>query len=203
MSALKSKRSLFGILFLLTGLVLVSFPLYMEWDQNKEVKAMEQALSLIAESDGTEPVVLEGIENLSFTKEQLERVMELEIPYIDMKQHVLDETTDTNLNIALTQIKPDQQPGIGNFTIAGHRGYRDGRHFSNLAKVPAGEKVYLHVGDKTYIYEITDSSVIEPTQVDVLDDEAGKNEITMITCTVSGKQRVAVKGQLVGETDRK
>lgn len=200
---MKSKRSLFGILFLLTGLVLVSFPLYMEWDQNKEVKAMEEALSLIAESDGTEPVVLEGIENLSFTKEQLERVMELEIPYIDMKQHVLDETTDTNLNIALTQIKPDQQPGIGNFTIAGHRGYRDGRHFSNLAKVPAGEKVYLHVGDKTYIYEITDSSVIEPTQVDVLDDEAGKNEITMITCTVSGKQRVAVKGQLVGETDRK
>ena len=200
---MKSKRSLFGILFLLTGLVLVSFPLYIEWDQNKEVKAMEQALSLIAESDGTEPVVLEGIENLSFTKEQLERVMELEIPYIDMKQHVLDETTDANLTIALTQIKPDQQPGIGNFTIAGHRGYRDGRHFSNLAKVPAGEKVYLHVGDKTYIYEITDSSVIEPTQVDVLDDEAGKNEITMITCTVSGKQRVAVKGQLVGETDRK
>ncbi|WOV88085.1 sortase [Sporosarcina oncorhynchi] len=200
---MKSKRSLFGILFLLTGLVLVSFPLYMEWDQNKEVKAMEQALSLIAESDGTEPVVLEGIENLSFTKEQLERVMELEIPYIDMKQHVLDETTDTNLNIALTQIKPDQQPGIGNFTIAGHRGYRDGRHFSNLAKVPAGEKVYLHVGDKTYIYEITDTSVIEPTQVDVLDDQAGRNEITMITCTVSGKQRVAVKGQLVEETDRK
>ena len=200
---MKSKRSLFGILFLLTGLVLVSFPLYMEWDQNKEVKAMEEALSLIAESDGTEPVVLEGIENLSFTKEQLERVMELEIPYIDMRQHVLDETTDTNLTIALTQIKPNQQPGIGNFTIAGHRGYRDGRHFSKLAKVPAGEKVYLHDGDKTYIYEITDSSVIEPTQVDVLDDQAGKNEITMITCTVSGKQRVAVKGQLVGETDRK
>lgn len=199
---MKNKRSLFGILLLVTGLVLVSYPLIMEWEQNKEVKAMEQALSLIADTNGTEPVTLEGIENLSFTKEQLERVMELEIPYIDLKQHVLDETTDNNLNIALTQIKPDQVPGVGNFTIAGHRGYRDGRHFSKLAKVPTGENVYLHVGDKTYIYEITDSSVIEPTQVEVLNDQAGKNEITLITCTISGKNRVAVKGELVGVTDR-
>lgn len=55
-----------------------------------------------------------------------------------MNQLVLDETTDENLNITLTQIKKDQTPGVGNFTIAGHRGYRDGRHFSNLSKVPIG-----------------------------------------------------------------
>ena len=200
---MKNKRSLFGIFLLLTGLILVSFPLFKEWEQNKEVKALEQALSFIAESDGREPIDLGDIENLPFTEDQLNNVMELEIPYIDVKQHVLDETTDDNLNIALTQIKPGQLPGIGNFTIAGHRGYRDGRHFSNLSEVPPGEKVYLHAGDKTYIYEITGSSVIEPTQVEVLDDHEGKNEITMITCTISGKQRVAVKGQLIGETERK
>lgn len=203
MSALKNKRSLFGILFLLTGLVLVSFPFYMEWNQNKEVKAMEQALSLIAESDGREPIDLTEIKDLSLTEEQLNKVLELEIPFIEMKQHVLDETTDENLNIALTQIKKNQQPGIGNFTIAGHKGYRDGRHFSNLAKVPVGEKVYLHSGDTTYIYEITDFSVIPPTFVEVLDDQEGKNEITLITCTVSGKERVAVKGELIDQLDRK
>lgn len=203
MSALKNKRSLFGILFLLTGLVLVSFPFYMEWNQNKEVKAMEQALSLIAESDGTAPIDLTEIKDLSLTEEQLNKLMELEIPSIKMKQHILDETTDANLNIALTQIKQGQQPGIGNFTVAGHRGYRDGRHFSNLAKVPVGEKVFLHSGDKTYVYEITDLSVIEPTFVEVLDDREGKNQITLITCTVSGKERVAVKGELIEELDRK
>ena len=163
---------------------------------------MEQALSLIAESEGMEPIALEQIENLSLTKEQLENVMELEIPYINIKQYILDETTDENLNIALTQIKPDQQPGIGNFTVAGHRGYRDGRHFSNLAKVPIGEKVYLHVDDKTLIYEIVSSEVIEPTFVEVLDDKEGKNEITLITCTVSGAKRVAVKGELVYSVER-
>jgi len=168
---LKDKKTLIGILFLLTGLVLVFYQFHKEWNHSKRVQAMEQALSLIAESEGMEPIALEQIENLSLTKEQLENVMELEIPYINIKQYILDETTDENLNIALTQIKPDQQPGIGNFTVAGHRGYRDGRHFSNLAKVPIGEKVYLHVDDKTLIYEIVSSEVIEPTFVEVLDDK--------------------------------
>lgn len=203
MRTLKNKKTLLGILFLLTGLVLVSFPLYVEWDQTKEVKAMEQALSLIAEWDGVEPVPLQQIEHLTLTEEQLDNVMELEIPFIHMKQHILNETTDENLNIALTQIKPDQQPGVGNFTIAGHRGYRDGRHFSNLAKVPIGEKVYLHADDRTFIYKITSSEVIEPTFVEVLNDMDEKNEITLITCTVSGKERVAVKGELVESVERK
>jgi sortase A len=202
MRTLKNKKTLFGILFLLTGLVLVSFPLYVEWNQTKEVKAMEQALSLIAEWDGMESIPLQQIEHLTLTQEQLDNVMELEIPYIEMKQHILNETTDENLNIALTQIKPDQQPGVGNFTIAGHRGYRDGRHFSNLSKVPIGEKIYLHAGDKTYVYEITSKDVIQPTFVEVLDDTEGKNEITLITCTISGKQRVAVKGELVERSER-
>ncbi|GKV57338.1 class A sortase [Sporosarcina sp. NCCP-2222] len=200
---MKNKKSILGILFLLTGLVLVSIPLYVEWNQNKEVKAMEQALSLIAQSDGTEPVALEEIPNLTLTEEELMHVMELEIPFIDMKQHILEKTTDDNLNIALTQIKPEQVPGVGNFTVAGHRGYRDGRHFSNLARVPIGEKVYLHAGEDTYVYEIISSEVIEPTFVEVLDDTQGKNEITMITCTISGKKRVAVKGELVERTSRK
>ncbi|WP_375709210.1 class D sortase [Sporosarcina sp. NCCP-2222] len=203
MRTLKNKKSILGILFLLTGLVLVSIPLYVEWNQNKEVKAMEQALSLIAQSDGTEPVALEEIPNLTLTEEELMHVMELEIPFIDMKQHILEKTTDDNLNIALTQIKPEQVPGVGNFTVAGHRGYRDGRHFSNLARVPIGEKVYLHAGEDTYVYEIISSEVIEPTFVEVLDDTQGKNEITMITCTISGKKRVAVKGELVERTSRK
>ncbi len=200
---MKNKKTLLGILFLLAGLVLVSFPLYVEWNQSKEVKAMEQALSLIAEWDGVEPVPLQQIEHLTLTQEQLDNVMELEIPFIHMKQHILNETTDENLNIALTQIKPYQQPGVGNFTIAGHRGYRDGRHFSNLSKVPIGEKIQLHAGDKTYVYEITSKEVIQPTFVEVLDDSEGKNEITLITCTVSGKERVAVKGELVESMERK
>ncbi|MBO1912309.1 class D sortase, partial [Microvirga sp. 3-52] len=127
----------------------------------------------------------------------IKNVLELEIPYINIQQKVLNRTTEENLAIALTQIKEDQVPGKGNFTIAGHRGYRDGRHFSNLAEVPMGEKVYLHSSDQTFVYEIISSEVIEPTNIGVLDDKKDLNEITMITCTISGKERVAVKGVLI------
>lgn len=189
-------KKISGILLLVVGVLLISYPFYQEWEQNKEVRALEEALALISGAEG-EDVDLSEIENLSLSKEKIENVLELEIPFIDLNQLVLDETTDANLNIALTQIKNNQTPGVGNFTIAGHRGYRDGRHFSNLSKVPVGEMAYLHTEDKTYVYELTSSEVIEATDVDVLNDSDGEDELTLITCTVSGTNRVAVKGHLV------
>lgn len=189
-------KRFFGILLVLVGILLISFPFYQEWKQNKELRALEEALSLISGADG-EDVDLSGVGDLSLSKDEIANVMELEIPFIDLNQFILDETTDENLNLALTQIKKDQTPGVGNFTIAGHRGYRDGRHFSNLSKVPAGERIYLHTDDETYVYELKSSEVIEATDVDVLNDVKGKDEITLITCTVSGANRVAVKGDLV------
>lgn len=185
-----------GILLVIAGIALISYPFYMEWEQNKEVRALEKALSLIAEG---EDVDVSEMEDLTLSKEAIENVLELEIPYIDMNHHVLDTTTDKNLSIALTQIKEKQTPGVGNFTIAGHRGYRDGRHFSNLDEVPVGEIAYLHTKDTTYAYEIVSSEVIKATDIDVLNDQEDLNELTLITCTVSGRQRVAVKGNLIEE----
>lgn len=191
-------KKIIGIVLVIVGIVLITIPFYTEWEQSKELRALENALSLIEDAGG-EDVDLSAVEDLSLSKESLENVLELEIPYIDMNHLVLDETTDHNLNIALTQIKENQVPGIGNFTIAGHRGYRDGRHFSNLDKVPVGEMAYLHTKDKTYAYEIISSEVIEETDIDVLNDAEDLNELTLITCTVSGAKRVAVKGNLVEE----
>ncbi|MHA6260256.1 class D sortase [Sporosarcina sp. CAU 1771] len=205
---MRKTKTILGILFLLAGVVLISIPFYQEWNQSKDLNALEEALSLISTDESTvnddsdessvaEPIDLSTIENLPFTEDEIKDVMELEIPFIDLKQYILNKTTDYNLSVALTQIKTDQTPGVGNFTIAGHRGFRDGRHFSNLAKVPVGEMVYLHADGKTYVYEIKSSEVVEPTYIEVLNDTANKDEITLITCTVSGADRVAVKGDLV------
>jgi len=194
-------KKIMGTILLIVGGVLIAIPFYVEWNGQKEVRAMEEAISLISQSDGEE-VDLSTIKNLALTEDEIKDVLELEIPFINLKQHILSETTDANLNIALTQIKPDQIPGRGNFTVAGHRGFRDGRHFSNLAKVPVGEVVYLHSNDTTYEYKLTSSEVIEPTYIEILDHTVGKNELTLITCTLSGADRVAVKGELVGQVSR-
>lgn len=189
-------RVILGLVFLIIGISLVSIPLYHEYEQKKEVAALEEALTLIAASDG-ETVDLSEVENLAFTQEELEGVLELEIPSIDLKQKILTETSEENLNVSLTQIKPDQTPGEGNFTVAGHRGYRGDRHFRHLPDVKKGEQILLHTNEFTYVYQVASSEVINPSQVEILEDQEGVDEITLITCTVGGNERIAVKGDFI------
>ncbi|MFP7331766.1 class D sortase [Shouchella clausii] len=198
------KRTFFiGMLLIIAGLALVAVPLTKEWQQANGVAQLEKALAAvqtgetIEETDG-EATIGETDESPSpWTKEQLEAVMELEIPAIDLKQYILDETTDENLALTLTQIKQEQVPGEGNFAVAGHRGYRGDRHFRQLPNVQKGDEIRLHADDgKTYIYVVKSTEIIEPTDVDVLND-GEQPEITLITCTLSGQQRVAVKGDLI------
>lgn len=186
-----------GIVLLVLGMAFIATPFYTEWQQRQEVQAIEKALDLIADPAADARDKLDSIEGLSFTEEQLNGILELEIPSIQLKQMVLEETTEKNLNIALTQIKEGQAPGTGNFTIAGHRGYRDGRHFSNLDQVQKGDELLLRTSEQTYVYRVETIEVINDTDVQVLEDTKGKKEITLITCTPSGMKRIAVKGELV------
>lgn len=185
-----------GLVLLVAGVALIATPFYHEWQQQKELRALDDALAMIEdESDSSESDY--EVADRKFTKEELESVYELEIPSIGLNQKVLGETTEENLNMSLAQIKQDQVPGEGNFTIAGHRGYRGDRHFRDLPNVENGEEVHLTADGKTYIYEINKSEVIEATDVDVLDETGDKDEITMITCTIGGQQRISVQGDLV------
>ncbi|MBS4220695.1 sortase [Bacillus sp. FJAT-49711] len=197
---MKNAKLIVGLVFLAAGLTFISIPLYYEWQQGKELRALEEALSLISEGNG-ESVDLSSIDNLSFTEDQLKDVMELEIPSINLKQKILVETTEENLRVALTQLKKNQSPGIGNFTVAGHRGYRGERHFSRLPQVSIGDKVFLHTEKQTFVYQVTNREVIDPSYVEILDNHQGKKEITMITCTKSGFDRIAVVGELIDKND--
>ncbi|SIS64916.1 class D sortase [Salimicrobium flavidum] len=192
---MKITRRKIGAGLVILGLVLISIPLYHEYTQAKEKEALEEAFSLI--SSGEQAVDAKKMEDLPVTKEEVSGIVELEIPSIDLSEKVLPETTPENLNLALTQIRPDQAPGKGNFTIAGHRGYRGERFFSKLPAVPTGEEVLLHQDGETFVYEVTGTEVVEPTAVEVLEDQEGKKEITMITCTWDGSDRVVLKGQLI------
>ncbi|GIN96046.1 hypothetical protein J6TS1_19160 [Siminovitchia terrae] len=66
-------KNIFLVLFFAWGLTLISIPLYHEWQQVKELRALEEALSLLFEGSA-------DFENSSFTEGQLKDVLELEIP---------------------------------------------------------------------------------------------------------------------------
>ncbi|MFK3936187.1 class D sortase [Alkalihalobacillus sp. NPDC078783] len=190
---MRKAKSLIGLALIVVGMVFVSIPLYHEWQQTKDVSAFEGALASLE----VDPLHGSSQElTTEWTEEELKEVKTLEIPSIELEQYVLGETTEENLALALTQMNPNQNPEDGNFSIAGHRGYRGDRHFRQLSNVSDGDEVRLTADGKTYVYEVNSISIVEPTQVDVLDD-SDEPEITLITCTLSGEQRLIVKGVLV------
>ncbi|MEN0644911.1 class D sortase [Alkalicoccobacillus gibsonii] len=190
---MRKGKSLIGLALIVVGMVFVSIPLYHEWQQTKGVSALEGALASLE----VDPLHGSSQElTTEWTQEELEEVKTLEIPSIELEQYVLGETTEENLALALTQINPNQAPEDGNFSIAGHRGYRGDRHFRQLSNVSDGDEVRLTADGKTYVYEVNSISIVDPTQTDVLDD-SDDPEITLITCTLSGEQRLIVKGVLV------
>ncbi|PAD35248.1 class D sortase [Terribacillus saccharophilus] len=190
---MKKGKLIAGVVFLLLGVALVATPLSIERMHAKEVNELEKAFASIEAGDV--PQVGEE-KNQKWSENELADMMKLEIPSIELEQYVLNETTDENLAAALTQIKTNQNPAKDNFSIAGHRGYRGDRFFRQLPEVKAGAEIKLQDKDATYIYEVDSVKIVEPNDIAILEN-TDKPEITLVTCTLSGKQRVAVTGKLI------
>ena len=184
-------RKIIGLLFVVIGISCMLFPIYFYVQQGREIEQLHQKLNIIQESEVT---------HIEKKEESLGQVMMLSIPSIDLYQPILETLSDDNLNVALTQIKEDQVLGSGNFTVAGHLSSVDGRHFNRLPEVQIGDEVSVLTDKQVYTFTVDSREVIEATDVDVLDD-GDQSEITLITCTPSGKKRLAVKGYLVDVED--
>lgn len=83
-------------------------------------------------------------------------------------------------------------PGeTGNIVITGHSSYflwDPGRFkdvFALLHDVRIGDKIFVYYGQDQYIYEVYDTKVVMPTEVDVLMQDGG-DKLTLITCTPVG-----------------
>lgn len=190
---MKKGKLIAGVVFLLLGVALVATPLTIERMHAKEVNELEKAFASIEAGDV--PQVGEEKDH-KWSEEELAEMMKLEIPSIELEQYVLNETTDENLAAALTQIKTNQNPAKDNFSIAGHRGYRGDRFFRQLPDVKPGAEITLQDKDATYIYEVNSVKIVEPDDIAILEN-TDNPEITLVTCTLSGKQRVAVIGKLI------
>ena len=184
-------RKIIGLLFLVIGISCMLFPIYFYVQQGREIEQLHQKLNILQESEVT---------HIEKKEASLGQVMMLSIPSIDLYQPILETLSDDNLNVALTQIKEDQVLGSGNFTVAGHLSSVDGRHFNRLPEVQIGDEVSVLTDKQVYTFTVDSREVIEATDVDVLDD-GDQSEVTLITCTPSGKKRLAVKGHLVDVED--
>jgi len=66
-----------------------------------------------------------------------------------------------------------------------------------LHELNIGDEIQLIDGETLYIYHVDSKRVIDPSEVDVLEGDFRKNEITLVTCMFSGTKRLAIKGHRI------
>jgi len=71
--------------------------------------------------------------------------------------------------------------------------------FALLDKLIVGDKIYVFDKGEMYVYKIRDKFTVEPSDISVLDQPAGKREMTLMTCTPIGTaiNRLIVKLDLI------
>lgn len=119
------------------------------------------------------------------------------IPSVNLEQPILYGTTNENLLLGATTMKPEQKMGEGNYTLAGHNHHSKPVLFQPIRNVENGDKIYVTDKEKVYTYKVVGKEVVEPTRVDVLNDVEGKTLITLVSCYAKdGSNRIIVTGEL-------
>lgn len=67
--------------------------------------------------------------------------------------------------------------------LSGHRGLPSATLFSNLDKVKEGDRFKINVLDKTITYEVDQTRIVEPHELNELMIEERKDYCTLVTCT--------------------
>ena len=130
-------------------------------------------------------------------------VARLEAPAVNLKATVLEGSDDRTLRRAAGHIEDTPLPGgPGNIGIAGHRDTT----FYPLRKLKAGDRLTLTTASHVFEYEVRDTWVVEPDDVQVLDPTTAP-AITLVTCypfnfVGNAPQRFIVRGELVSERSR-
>ncbi len=121
---------------------------------------------------------------------------ELNIPRLGINYMIISETSEELLKISLNKYWGPKPNEIGNYCIVGHN-YKSKKMFGRLNEIQDGDIVQLtDMNKKTVTYSVYDRYVVEPTDTRCTTQLTnGKREVTLITCTNYGQQRLVVKAR--------
>ncbi len=149
-------------------------------------------------------VIVEGAEQLpEADKISLEKgsIAVIDIPSVGIRGQVVEGTSDAVLKNYIGKFIESAGPGEnGNFCVAAHNNIYT-EIFRNLYKVKVNSEVRVITQNKEYIYLVKSINKIQPTQIEVLEENKDLHEITLITCSDMSRTRIVVKGDLISQKD--
>ncbi|MDO4540544.1 MAG: class E sortase [Syntrophomonadaceae bacterium] len=143
----------------------------------------------------------EDISPIAYTErsEYVDYDMVLQAPRMGLRSKVIGGTSVQQLKRAPGLYSNSLLPCATGATvsIAAHRDVY-GAWFYNIDRMTDGDRMYLHLGDKTYTYEYESTLIVEPTDTSVL-NQRGYGSLVLTSCTPKGtsKQRIIVIGRLI------
>ena len=118
----------------------------------------------------------------------------LKISKINIEYPILSATSEALLFVSLNKYWGPEPNEVGNYCIVGHY-YENGKMFGKLHKLKNGDTAELtDLNGNTITYQVYNKYVVEPTDTSCTSQLTnGRRELTLITCTNGGKQRLVVK----------
>lgn len=155
-------------------------------EDDEEIEIPEQVTN-------QEPSIVEYTtsEGANYTVEAIIRIPRLEINY-----PVIAETSEELLKISINKYWGPAPNEVGNYCVVGHN-YKSKKMFGRLSEVVNGDIVELEGIDGEVVkYSVYDKYTVDPTDTRCTSQLTnGRREVTLITCTNYGTQRLVVKAR--------
>lgn len=218
---LRKKKRIYQLAFIISILcicLLSSYYIYAEYDRNKSEEISQQILSEIDDTtirsdDGILRVILsEDIDSQVQPEQENNQNNQyvasngktynidatLNIPTLGINYPVLSETSEELLKVSLNKFWGPSPNEVGNYCIVGHN-YTNKKMFGKLSEIKNGDMVELtDENGKKIQYAVYNKYVVEPDDLACTSQLTnGQREVTLITCTNHGKQRLVVKAREV------
>lgn len=130
----------------------------------------------------------------------------VEIPKLNLKLPIYHGTDEAVLQVAIGHIAGTSLPIGGKGThsvISGHTGLKSARLFTDIDKLVAGDIFTIETLDEKMTYEVDQTSVVLPGELDNLSIDESKDYVTLQTCTPYGvnTHRLLVRGSRINTDD--
>ncbi|MGL5244243.1 MAG: class D sortase [Sarcina sp.] len=204
-------KSVLGTILIIVGISLIGVTGWMKYKTYTEQKAildtfknMQFQVDENSVDNNTEKIVDENVEEMKKSdnkpveqaKLEQKAVGILNIPKLNLEIGIIEGVDYEDIKFVVGHFPGSPYPGQkGNFSIAGHRVSYFGEAFKDIDKLSKGDDIEVLYKGKKYIYEVTDILQITPEDTYVL-DQTDDATMTIVTCTLDAKNRVAVKGKL-------
>jgi LPXTG-site transpeptidase (sortase) family protein len=173
--------------------------LLMEYEQaleSSELTALADDAYVQPEKPGVEP---ENTFNAVKTLSGYQVIGKLTIQKISVELPVISHLDEKALKVSVCYYKGALPGETGNMIIAGHN-YANGMHFGKLDELTEDDAVIFEAPDGTsYRYEVYDSLVVKPDNVEALEECEAQSELTLLTCTSQGNRRHLVRCRMDDE----